>query len=301
MDSDDSDFYGDDETVSQLLRRVADFDVDEWAQQHRAHPGRPQRQIKLFDEAARLHNPYAGISYAWQLTETVDDFLARLPPATTDRTPEVPWIYICNPWIPRVHKREGQAQFSKGNEDEAPEEEGSETAMVAQGGLERLHLLSKFIEGMQRSGQAPSVVEREISRQRKQATGDILKLAHLVKVRTGKWMLFCPTTEVNEVWEIVAKATANNELGIAAKVAPRSPLEDPRKDRLLCVYTADFTDMADVGRVLQKLRELKLVEARGRPIYYKPDAFTYIGISSGNPWGLRASIYSSTDKFPSRA
>lgn len=86
-------------------------------------------------------------------------------------------------------------------------------------------------------------------------------------------MLFCPATEVNEVWEIVAKATANNELGIAAKVAPRSPLEDPRKDRLLCVYTADFEDKADVGRVLQKLRELKLVEARGRPIYYKPGEY----------------------------
>lgn len=76
------------------------------------------------------------------------------------------------------------------------------------------------------------------------------------------------------MWEIVAKATANNELGIAAKVAPRSPLEDPRKDRILCIYTADFADKADVGRVLQKMRELKLVEARGRPIYYKPGKFS---------------------------
>ncbi|TFB07531.1 hypothetical protein CCMA1212_000049 [Trichoderma ghanense] len=276
MDSEDSDFYGDDETVSHLLQRVADFDVDEWVQQQRVHPGRPQRQTNFLGEASGLHNPYAGISYAWQLTETVDDFLSRLPPATTDQTPEVPWIFICNPWIPRVHKREGQGQFSRGNEDEAPEEEGSEPAIVAEGGLERLHLVSKFIEGMQRSGKAPSTVENEIAKERRQATSDILKLAHLVKVRTGKWMLFCPATEVNEVWEIVAKATANNELGIAAKVAPRSPLEDPRKDRLLCVYTADFSDTADVGH-----------------------AFTYIGISHGNAWGLRASIYSSTDKFPS--
>ncbi|KAL6870251.1 DUF1917 domain-containing protein [Trichoderma novae-zelandiae] len=301
MDSEDSDFYGDDETACNLLQRVADFDVDEWVQQQRAHPGRPQRQTNFLEEASRLHNPYAGISYAWQLTETLDDFLSRLPPATTDQTPEVPWIFICNPWIPRVHKLEGEGQSCKGNEDEAPEEEGSRPAMVAQGGLERLHLVSKFIEGMQRSGKAMSVVEKEIRQEQKQAAGDILKLAHLVKVRTGKWMLFCPATEVNEVWEIVAKATANNELGIAAKVAPRSPLEDPRKDRLLCIYTADFADKADVGRVLQKLRELKLVEARGRPIYYKPDAFTYLGISHGNVWGLRASIYSSTDKFPSRA
>lgn len=83
-------------------------------------------------------------------------------------------------------------------------------------------------------------------------------------------MLFCALSEVNDVWEIVAKATANNELGIAAKVAPRSPLENPHKDRLICLYTTDFRDTADVGRVLQKLRELRLVEARGRPIYYKP-------------------------------
>jgi hypothetical protein len=27
------------------------------------------------------------------------------------------------------------------------------------------------------------------------------------------------------------------------------------------------------------------------------DAFTYIGIASGNPWGVRASIYSSMDTF----
>lgn len=83
-------------------------------------------------------------------------------------------------------------------------------------------------------------------------------------------MLFCPPDEVNEVWEIVAKATANNELGIAAKVAPKPEDEDSRKDRLICVYTTDFRDKVDIGRVLRKLRELRLVEARGRPIYYKP-------------------------------
>lgn len=102
-------------------------------------------------------------------------------------------------------------------------------------------------------------------------------------------MLFCPPDEVNEVWEIVAKATANNELGIAAKVAPKPEDEDPRKDRLICVYTTDFRDKADVGRVLQKLRELRLVEARGRPIYYKP----------GKPVPFRNSALTNRCKMPS--
>ncbi|RFU73543.1 hypothetical protein TARUN_8705 [Trichoderma arundinaceum] len=256
MDSDDSDFYGDDETTSQLLQRVAEFDVDDWAQQQRVHPGRPQRQRDSTEEASHLHNAYAGISYAWQLTETIDNFLSRLPPSTTDQTPEVPWIFICNPYIPRVHRLESQSQFSKGNEDEAPEEEGSKTGIVAQGGLERLQLVSKFIEGIQRMGKSKSFVEKEIRKEQKQAIDDILNLAYLAKVRTGKLSLVAAVLPCLR--------------GIASKVAPRSPLEDPRKDRLLCIYTADFRDKADVGRVLRKMRELKLIEPRGRPIYYKP-------------------------------
>jgi len=82
-------------------------------------------------------------------------------------------------------------------------------------------------------------------------------------------MLFCDPLAVNEMWEAVARATANNELGIAAKVAPRDA-ENPKKERLICIYTADFSDKHDVGRVLQKLRELRLVESRGRLLYYKP-------------------------------
>jgi hypothetical protein len=177
---------GNEETKSNLLQRVADFDVDDWAQQQQVHPGRPLPQTNFFEETSHLHNPYSGIPCAWQLTETVDQFLSRLPPATTDQTPEIPWIFICNPYIPRVHKLESQGQFSKGNENEAPEEEGSDTAIVAQGGLERLHLVSKFIEGMQRSGKGKSVVEKEIRKEQKKAVDDILNLAHLVKVRTGK-------------------------------------------------------------------------------------------------------------------
>lgn len=86
-------------------------------------------------------------------------------------------------------------------------------------------------------------------------------------------MLFCSPREVNGTWAVVAKATASNELGIAAKVAPKSEPEDPRRDRLICVYTVDFKDKSDVGRVLQKLRELRLVETRGCPIYYKPGEY----------------------------
>ncbi|KAF4955781.1 hypothetical protein FSARC_11761 [Fusarium sarcochroum] len=268
--SDDSDFYGDEGTVIDLHRRVQDFDVESWMLQQQQSPGRALPRKNIVADTTHLHNPYAGVHYAWQLTETLDEFLTRLPPKTTDITEDTPWIFICNPYIPRVEKSMAQNQLSRGNEDEAPEEEGSKTALVMEGGLERLELLAKFNEGIRKSNKVPSTQEQEMYRERKRASDDILHLAHAAKVRAGKWMLFCSPAEVNDVWEIIAKATANNELGIAAKVAPRPVDEDSRKDRLICVYTSDFADKADVGRVLQKLRELRLVEIRGRPIYYKP-------------------------------
>jgi hypothetical protein len=79
-------------------------------------------------------------------------------------------------------------------------------------------------------------------------------------------MMFCDPSEINAVWSAVARATANNELGIAAKVAPDAG--DTRRERLICIYTKDFSDMGDVGRVIRRMRDLGLVETR-KAIYYK--------------------------------
>ncbi|CAG9943858.1 unnamed protein product [Clonostachys rosea f. rosea IK726] len=301
MDSDESDFYGEDDgIVPELEERIARFDVDEWAEGYRLNPARPRKSAtRVADGSSHLHNPYAGVPYAWQLTETLDDFLTRLPPATTSQA-DVPWIYICNPYLPGVPKAEsdGAQHKGEGNGDEAPVQRESDIRLVVEAGMERLQLARSFLEEFSTMNKSKAVVEREATKARQHAVSDILELAHAAKVRAGKWMIFCTTQEVDEVWEIVARATAANQLGIAAKVAPKPVEEIIRKDRLICVYTSDFKDKADVGRVLKKLRELKLVEAKGRAVYYKPDAFTYIGIGYGNPWGIKASLYSSWDKFP---
>jgi len=149
--------------------------------------------------------------------------------------------------------------------------------------------------------------------------------------------MFCDPNEIDEVWRVgtsmgclnprhntwnhlikrkaltflVAGATAKNELGIATKVAPDNG--DPgRPHRLICIYTKDFKDMEDVARVARKMRDIGLIEARGRPIYYKCgqsistlalfiftdpmiDAYTYLGLTSDNQWGIKASLYASND------
>ncbi|KAK2612126.1 hypothetical protein QQS21_001856 [Conoideocrella luteorostrata] len=185
--------------------------------------------------------------------------------------------------------------FMRGNEDEGPVQTGSQLHVVVQGGMERLELLAELEQKVKNSQKSSDLIRRELFQERRNASADILDLAHAGRVQTGKWMIFCSPTAVNEVWELVAGATANNELGIAAKVAPRPEFDELRKDRIICIYTADFKDKADVSRVLQRIRELRLADYYQRPIYYKPDVYTYLGIASGNPWGLRASIYSSKE------
>lgn len=87
-------------------------------------------------------------------------------------------------------------------------------------------------------------------------------------------MLFPTPDHVDATWAIISRATAKGQLGIAAKVAPRAVFA-PTKAHLICVYTKDFSDIADVRRVLRRMKELELVKAEGRPIYYKAgeDAF----------------------------
>lgn len=74
------------------------------------------------------------------------------------------------------------------------------------------------------------------------------------------------------MWAKVARATANGELGIAAKISPQ---EEPDRHRLLCIYTRDFNDKDDVARVLHQLQELGLVhEEQKRQICYKTGRYT---------------------------
>ncbi|KAK6854742.1 hypothetical protein PG995_009835 [Apiospora arundinis] len=298
MDSgDESDFYGGEETVQELQERVDSFDVQAWWEQRQHVHSALRLQAVRQPQAvkAHLHNPYAGYPYAWQLTETVDAFLERLPPATTDESPdECPWIFICNPFIERKPKSLAQNQLVLGSENEGPEEELTDIPRFIAGGTERLGMVTEFADFMKKSTKSKAAVTREVNKAGREATGDILDLALNLRVRCGKWMIFSPVHAVNDIWALVAKATANNELGIAAKVAPRSAV-DQRTERLICVYTADFSDKADVQKVAAKLKQLGLVHPNGRPLYYKPDCYTYLGIGSNNAWGIKASIYNTNE------
>eukprot|EP00741_Cyanophora_paradoxa_P022367 tig00021462_g21594.t1 len=83
-------------------------------------------------------------------------------------------------------------------------------------------------------------------------------LAAFSGLRTGKWVIWAPTRYIDDNWERVAGAVARGELGPSAKVAPRpADGQTPRYHaHVICVYTPDLFDEAEVLRVREALRAL---------------------------------------------
>ncbi|KAL6721242.1 hypothetical protein ACLMJK_000344 [Lecanora helva] len=285
--SSDSSFYGDDDLKEELEDRCRDFDPSEYWANHAFQPATiafnaRAKKAKTQTPTKELYNLYEGDPNGRQLSEPVPDFLARLPPLTTHVSDLGPWLYIGNPYTSYRHTNENRKGFiARGQEL-----------------LATYDSIKSEIE-TSNAGKAQGTVTRKITPHRKKLEADLLHAAKEKGCITGKWMLFPTPKDVNSAWRLVATATANDELGHAAKVATNTD-ESPEKARLICVYTDNVEDKADVKRVLLKLVDLGLcsrdVGAKGeRAIYYKMDAYTYLDIMGGNEWGLRASMYSSRD------
>lgn len=150
------------------------------------------------------------------------------------------------------------------------------------------------------AGKAKSAVGRKLTPLRKAMETGLYAAAREKGCTSGKWLLFPTADQVGRYWSLVATATAAGELGHAAKVATDDGSGNAAS-RLICVYTEDFSDKGDVRRVLERLAGMGLAGRAAGPmgeergIYYKADAFTYLGIESRNEWGLKASLFFSKD------
>lgn len=99
---------GDDDQKAEMEERVNAFDPVAWLANKPTtlmEVAAKNKEKQTIHEKASLYNIYEGIPHARQLTETVDEFLKRLPPATTDVSTSMPWIYISNPYTPRPNKQ----------------------------------------------------------------------------------------------------------------------------------------------------------------------------------------------------
>jgi hypothetical protein len=105
--------------------------------------------------------------------------------------------------------------------------------------------------------------------------------------RGGKWLVFVPVAQIDEVWAKIKDATEKGLLGGSAKVA--TAMSNPNATsgaKAICVHTYDWTDEKDVRRVRAVLRELGIVAK----IPYKADNETRAG-SYANRGHRRISKY----------
>lgn len=99
--------------------------------------------------------------------------------------------------------------------------------------------------------------------------------------RSGKWLVFVQPDHVDEVWLKIRDAVRDGRLGSSAKCATSRPNPNAASSaRVICVYTYDAEDVADVMRVRTVLRELGVTHK----IPYKTDAATHQGL-----YGVRGS------------
>lgn len=241
----------------------------------------------------KQQNYYEGVPTAKQLSETVSAFLKRLHPATTPRTAG-PWIWIANPY-PTPSASQNQTDTG-------------DVAGFKQAGFDILDAYTSRKEEVEASnpGKPAGTITRLLRPQRLKLEHDLIRLAKDHQVTNGKWMLFPPTSDVDRVWAIVAHATWDGKLGTSAKVATDGGGDaggGNQMQRLICIYTHDFSDQEDVRRVVQSMKTLGLlIDEAGnggymgtKTVYYKCDAYTYLDIGSGNEFKLKASMYNSRD------
>ena len=117
----------------------------------------------------------------------MEEFLERLPPATSQVTEILPWIYIANPF--RKARTPSRAELSQEKlSAEAPEEEGSDWAQfVVLGGnlLEELTRLRHEIE-KKKAGQAKSTITKALNVQKEIIVQKILGAAVELHCTSGK-------------------------------------------------------------------------------------------------------------------
>jgi hypothetical protein len=147
-----------------------------WNDDQAAHPVAPLSTISSETVPQTLYNRLEGVSTARQLTETVDEFLKRLPPRTTINAS---WIWITYP----ILKGKGKTAESR----HPPELEESPEQLMDRANA----LLSQFAAEKERIASAnpdsaQSTITRNLDPLREQLKEDILDLAVASGVANGK-------------------------------------------------------------------------------------------------------------------
>lgn len=117
----------------------------------------------------------------------------------------------------------------------------------------------------------------------------ILKIAKKHKCVTGKWIIWLEKKEVDEKWGSIAKSILDGKLSsFSAKISTNGHPSTSSGEYLVCVYTLDYSEMQEVMKVREELKNLGFTSA----LCYKADIYTYLKIYGKNEYGLSEVLYS---------
>lgn len=90
--------------------------------------------------------------------------------------------------------------------------------------------------------------------------------------RSGKWLVWLAAQNIDRYWQAIREAVELGGLGGEAKVSTAASSSVKRgRPYVVCVYTYDYDDKADVMRIREALRDLGI----RRAIPYKADEDTH--------------------------
>lgn len=106
------------------------------------------------------------------------------------------------------------------------------------------------------------------------------------RLRSGKWMLFLDSENVDEAWLRIVDLLADRQLGGCAKVAPVGRKQNNK--HVICIYTNDYENVLEVFSVLHTLRKSGIPAAVDCTLNYKTDEATYTAIYSTDSSAIAA-------------
>ena len=188
---DKADNIGDEATQKELEVRARSFDVEDWwKHRKKSLMARAQENLDkaVSSQTAILYNPYEGRFSGRQLGESIDEFLQRLPPATTTQSNEIPWVYIANPHRdPPKSRKLGGFKPEFGQEEAPVTEEEDWPQFVVTGGklLEDLRQTRHDIE-KRLVGKAKQTITKALNPRKEETVKKLLDTATKCRCTSGK-------------------------------------------------------------------------------------------------------------------
>lgn len=90
------------------------------------------------------------------------------------------------------------------------------------------------------------------------------------RMSSGKWCILVPRSKVDELWQKIETAVADNRL-LSAKVSTRLyTFSNGKGTHAICVYTSDWKNQTELLETLEVIRSLGV----DTPLLYKRDIMT---------------------------